>query len=178
MKSESLQNQLHEIEAELVSLAPISDSELEAQVAAGADAAQLVDEDNRRSMRRRVLNIQQQAVFKQLAAAIKDESAPKVDKHLKEREKAVEAARKALQNAHAAIDAFAAAMAEWDKAASEAEAAGARANSTAKQGMLPKPVSPVSIGSQEFHEMDKRFFQIIRPQRISGVQLGKEQVEA
>ncbi|ERS89468.1 MULTISPECIES: hypothetical protein [Marinobacter] len=178
MKTEEIRTQLQAIEAELATLAPISDSELEAQVAAGADAAELVAQDNERAMRRRVLNIQRQGLNTKLSAAIKEEAGPTVAQHQKEREKAVQAARKALQNAHAAADALAAALGDWDQAARDAEFCGIQANNAAKEAGIPKPVEPVGIGSQEFAELDKRVYQVLRPQRVPGVQLGKQQIES
>lgn len=177
--SEELRAQLDEIQSELSTLTPVTDEELATQVAAGdVDVDALVNNAARQEARRRVLEIQQKGLSKQLTAALRAEAVPTIAKHTKARDKAVERAREALQSAHAAVDALAVAIDQWSESAGEAEHCGLQANDVARQAGVEQPVMLPGIGSADFYKIEKRLVSILRPHRRDGSQLGKQQVEA
>jgi len=177
MKAKEIRAQLEALQQELETLHPVTDAELSAQVAAGGNAAQLVDQAAETDKRRRTLTIQADALRKQLGAAIKAEAGPTIAKHEHEREKAIQAARRALRTAHNAIDSFSDAISAFEYEATEAEQAGRLANEAARQSGLTMPVAMLGIGTQEFYQMDRRITAILRPHRRDGSQLGKQQID-
>lgn len=179
MKSDEIRKHIEGIEAELAALPQSSDSEIEAQAAAGADVETLVAEDTARAQRRRVLSIQASALSKELSAAIKAEAQPNIDKALKHRATAIQTAGRALGDAQASIDIFKRAIEQWEAAAADAATEARQANATARQAGITPPIADfqIGIGSGEFVKMDRRIATILRPHRRDGSQLNKQQVE-
>ncbi|MGX1199611.1 hypothetical protein [Marinobacter sp. MBR-105] len=177
MKADEIRTQLQGIQRELESLNPVTDAELSAQVAAGGNADELVEQAAQTDKRRRTLAIQADALQKQLSAAIRAEAGPAVAQHQKAREKAIEAARKALQASHEAVTAFTEAISQWEAAAADAEQAGHDANMTASQAGLSKPVPLTGIGSSEFYQLERRIAASLNPHRRDGSQLNKQQID-
>lgn len=176
MKSRDIRKQIDDINQELEKIHVISDDEITALVASGQDAETLINQASDADKRRRVLLIQLSGLRSQLSTIVKSEANSTITSLKKERDENIKSAKQALIDARKAVEQLAVALDGWQQSAVSAHSIGLQINNAALEAGIKEPLPFPGIGSGEFYTLENRLVNLLRPYRVDGSQLGKQQV--